>query len=895
MRKKKHKMSKSSQELQYKSLVSLLTGIFLIIIVLLPGIASSQICIGDEVLNIDYTSPAEYEIGGVTVSGVKYLDRNVLIMISGLTVGRKIKIPSDNFRNAINKLWEQGLFEYVNITATDVKEDLVFLNIDLRERPRLSKFTFHGVKKAEADNLREEIVIVGGDVLTENLLTNSRNRIKKYYTKKGYLDADIDLVQTPDTLRANNVILDIYVKRNDRIKIYNIDIQGNSFLSDRQVRKTLKETKEKGNFKPFDNIELLLWEAIKTFAKLQFDSTIVKAEEYINENIKVRIFKSSKFIRDNFEEDKNKIISKYNALGFRDAEIISDTNYRHDEKAINIDIALTEGRRYYFGEIKWIGNTKYTDEVLSSVLRINEGDVYSQDALNTNLSFNPNGSDVSSLYLDDGYLFFQAKPIEVRVENDTIDLEIRIREGKQARINKVLVKGNTKTNDRVIIREIRSRPGQLFSRLDVIRTTRELAQLKFFNPEEIVPDIQPNQMDGTVDIIYSVEETSADQIELSGGWGYGRIIGTLGLSFNNFSLRNVFKKNAWKPVPSGDGQKLSLRLQSYGRGYISYSASFTEPWFGSNKPNSFSVSYYHSLYSNGLSKKDSTRSSLTMDGVTFGLGKRLQWPDDYFSLFQSINLQVYNLNQYRTIFSFGDGSGQYNNINYMISLSRNSIDAPIFPRSGSEVSLSLEVTPPYSAFSNKDYDNLSPKEKYKWIEYNKWKFKGNFYTRLVGNLVLSTRTQFGFLFAYNKDIGVTSFERFYLGGDGLSGNNNLDGRELIGMRGYGNETITPGYYLNTNIGGTIYSKYNLELRYPLSLSPSATIYALAFLEAGNSWINFANFNPFKVYRSAGFGMRVFLPMFGVLGLDWGYGFDPVPGIPGANKGQFHFSINQSID
>ena len=855
----------------------------------------SQISIGDEVLDIDYTDPVEYEIGGVTVSGIKHLDQNVLIMISGLTVGQKIKIPSDKFRNAITKLWEQGLFEYVKITATDVQDNMVFLNIELRERPRLSKFSFHGVKKAEADNLREEIVIVRGDVLTENLLNNTRNRIINYYTKKGYLDAEIELIQSPDTLRANNVILDIYVKKNDRIKIYNIDVKGNYHLTDQQVLRALKETKEKGNFKPFDKIEVLLWDAIKTFAKLQFDSTIVLAEEYINENIKIRIFKGSKFIRENFEEDKIKLINKYNAQGFRDAVIVSDSIYRHDEKTINIDINIVEGNRYYFGEINWVGNTKYTNEFLTTILKINKGDIYNQEALNTNLSFNPSGFDVSSLYLDDGYLFFQANPVEVRVENDTIDLEIRIREGKQARINKVLVRGNTKTNDRVIIREIRSRPGQLFSRSDVIRTTRELAQLKYFNPEKIEPDIQPNQLDGTVDIIYSVEETSADQIELSGGWGYGRIIGTLGLSFNNFSLRNFFKPGAWKPIPSGDGQKLSLRLQSYGRGYISYSVSFTEPWLGGKKPNSFSVSYYHSLYSNGLSKNNPGRSSFTIDGVSFGLGKRLQWPDDFFSLYQSINLQVYDLNNYRTIFSFGDGSGHYNNINYLITLARNSIDAPIFPRSGSEVSLSLEVTPPYSAFSDKNYAIMDPKDKYKWIEYHKWKIKANFYTKLVGNLVLSTRTQFGFLGSYNQDIGVTPFERFYLGGDGLSGYNNLDGRELIGMRGYGNETITPGYYMNTNIGGTIYSKYTLELRYPLSLNPSATIYALTFLEAGNSWINFANFNPFKVYRSAGFGMRVFLPMFGVLGLDWGYGFDPVPGIPGANKGQFHFSINQSID
>ncbi|MCF8367254.1 MAG: BamA/TamA family outer membrane protein, partial [Bacteroidales bacterium] len=744
-------------------------------------------------------------------------------------------------------------------------------------------------------NLRDEIKIVRGDVVTDNLITTAKNRIVSYYTKKGYLNAVIDIIQTADTSKANNVILTFNIDKNDRIRIYDINIKGNHFLTDQQIQKALKKTKEKGAFKPFDDIELLIWNSVNAALKLNFDTIPVVANDYINENIKIRIFKSSKYIEDDFEADKQALIDKYNAQGYRDAKIISDSIYRHDEKTINIDINLDEGKRYYFGNITWVGNTKYTDEFLNSVLRIKKGDIYNKEALNTNLSFNPSGIDVSSLYLDDGYLFFQAVPMEINVENDTITMEIRIREGKQARINKVMVRGNTKTNDRVIIRELRSRPGQLFSRTDIIRTTRELAQLRYFNPETIEPDIQPNPVDGTVDIIYAVEETSADQIELSGGWGYGRIIGTLGLSFNNFSLRNFFNSKAWRPIPSGDGQKLSLRLQSYGKGYISYSVSFTEPWLGGKKPNAFSVSYYHSLYSNGYSKNNPLRSSFTIDGITFGLGKRLRWPDDFFSLYQAINLQVYNLQNYSTIFPVGDGNGKYNNFNYSIVLSRNSVDAPIFARSGSEVSLSLELTPPYSAFDDKNYASISENEKYKWIEYHKWKIKANFYTKLIGNLVLSTRTQFGFLGSYSQQLGVTPFERFYLGGDGLSGYNNLDGRELIGMRGYGNETITPNYYLNSNLGGSIYAKYTFEFRYPLSLNPSATIYALTFLEAGNSWANFANFNPFKVYRSAGFGLRVFLPMFGILGLDWGYGFDEVPGIPSANQGQFHFSINQSID
>jgi len=447
----------------------------------------------------------------------------------------------------------------------------------------------------------------------------------------------------------------------------------------------------------------------------------------------------------------------------------------------------------------------------------------------------------------------------------------------------------------VIIRELRTKPGQLVNRSDIIRTTRELAQLRYFNPETINPVPMPNPADGTVDIEYEVEETSADQVELSGGWGYGKVIGTVGVSFNNFSINNIFKKYAWRPVPSGDGQKLSLRLQSYGRGYISYNMSFTEPWLGGKKPNSFTVSYFHSLYSNGFPKDDIGRQSFLLDGLVFSLGKRLTWPDDFFTLVQSVSLQWYKLNNYTSVFSFGTGTGNYNNFAYIVTLARNSIDAPIFPRSGSEISLTMEVTPPYSWFNNTNYELLSDTEKYKWVEYHKWYFKAYLYKKIAGNLVAALKFRYGFLGTYNRVIGVTPFERFYLGGDGLSGYNNMDGREIIGFRGYANESLTPKYYEDHNQGATIYSRNTLELRYPVSLNPSATIYALAFLETGNSWSDFESFNPFSLYRAAGFGIRVFLPMFGLLGLDWGYGIDPVPGLPNANGGQFHFSINSSID
>jgi outer membrane protein insertion porin family len=855
----------------------------------------SQVFIGDQNV-VDYSKPREYEIGGITVTGVEYLDKSVLVMLTGLNIGEKVEIPGEKITDAIKKLWEQGLFEDIRISVSEFQGKQVFLEMYLKERPRLSFFTIKGVNKTEADNIREKIKITRGDVVTESMLMNVNHQIKEHFREKGFLDASVDIVQSKDTARANNVVLDINIAKNSRIRILKIYPEGNTYLTDQKIKNTLKETKEKGIFTPLNDLEVPIIQSVGHLFKLDLQGIVDDFREHLNKNVKIRIFKASKFIEDKYEEDLDNLIAKYNSKGYRDAIILGDSIYRNpDGRTISIKVFLDEGNQYYFRNITWIGNTIYTAEQLTRVLKISKGDVYNRKLLETNLTFNPNETDVSSLYLDRGYLFFDAQPVEIAVENDSIDLEIRIREGKQARINKVSVSGNTKTNDHVVIREIRTRPGQLFSRSEIIRTTRELAQLKYFDPEKLNPVPTPNPVDGTVDIVYQVEETSADQIELSGGWGYNRIIGTLGLSFNNFSIRNFFKWDQWKPVPSGDGQKLSLRLQSYGKGYFNYSVSFTEPWLGGKKPTSFSVTYWHSLYSNGVPKTDPKRSSFKIDGVQLGLGKRLKWPDDYFSLYHTIQLQWYDLYQYSQIFAFSSGTGKYNNFSYGITLGRSSINQPIYPRSGSDVSVSVELTPPYSIFWPKDYSMMSEEEKYKWIEYHKWKFSATFFTEIFEKGVIMTRAKFGFLGAYNQEIGVTPFERFYLGGDGLSGYNNLDGREIIGMRGYGNETITPNYYKDKNIGGTIFSKYTLEFRYPLSLNPSATIYGLAFLEGGNSWLGFADFNPFMIYRSAGFGVRVFLPMFGILGLDWGYGFDEVPGIPSANGSQFHFSINQSID
>lgn len=869
--------------------------ICLIAFVSIAPAIKSQVLIGSELPEIDYTKPVTYTIGGVTVSGVEYLDHGVIIVLSGLSVGDRIEIPGDRIKNAIEKLWQQGLFENISISATRIDGEMIFLNLSMKERPRMSRFSFKGVRKSEADDLREKINLVRNDVVTEHLIIRTENIIKKHFSDKGYLNAEAEIAQVRDTSGMNQVELIIAIDKKSRIRIESIKFHDNTAISDKKAKRQFKETKERGVLKPFDSMDTMLISMVRSAAKLDIIELGQSVADAFSEDVSPRIFKSSKLIEDDFEKDKLNLISKYNELGFRDARILSDSVYKTGKNTVAIDIHLTEGPKYFFGDIRWIGNTKFDSETLSAVLGIKRGDVYNQKVLETNLSFNPQGLDVSSLYLDDGYLFFRVTPVEIRIENDTIDLEMRVFEGKQATINRVSIKGNTRTNDHVVLRELKTQPGQLFNRSDIIRSTRDLAQLRYFNAEKINPVPIPNQDDGTVDLIYEVEETSADQVELSGGWGYGRIIGTLGLSFNNFSTRNLFKAKAWRPVPGGDGQKLSLRLQSFGQGYISYSASFTEPWLGGKKPNSLTLSYYHSLFSNGLSKKNADFASFKIDGFSVQLGKRLQWPDDYFILIQSLNLQRYVLNNYGQIFSFGTGSGEYNSISYGITFGRKSVDQPIYPRTGSDFTLALTATPPYSLFSNRDYKNMSDEKKYKWMEYHKWNLNTSWYQAVVGDLVLSIRSRYGFLGLYNRDIGVTPFERFFLGGDGLSGYNNLDGREIIAFRGYSNESMTPDYYFNRNVGATIYNKNTLEVRYPLSLNPSATIYVLGFAEAGNAWRKFGEFNPFDLKRSAGVGVRVFLPMFGLLGLDWGYGFDQIPGIPSANKGQFHFSINQSID
>ncbi|MCX6245765.1 MAG: outer membrane protein assembly factor BamA [Bacteroidetes bacterium] len=845
-------------------------------------------------ITIDYSSPKEYIIAGITVTGIKYLDNNVLIMLSGLSIGDKVKVPGDKISQAVRKLWEQGLFEDVKISIAQIVGDQLYLNIALKERPRMSKFSFEGIKKSDADNIREKIHLVKGDYVTDNLIMRTSNIIRKYYTDKGYLNADVDIIAKKDSGGSNEVTLNINIQRKGKVKVYNITIHGNKNLTTEQIKGALKKTKEKGMFNPMNDIDKMIWQIAKAIIRIDFNEIANIVEMHAFNNIRIRIFKSAKFINEDYEADKIALITKYNNSGFRDARVIRDSISKNPDNTVSIDIWLDEGPKYHFRSISWVGNTKYPDDILNRILRIKKGDVYDQSALESALTYNPNGTDIRSLYMDDGYLFFDVLPVEVNVEKDSIDIEIRMREGKQAVVNKVTVTGNTKTNDHVALRQVQTRPGQMFSRDKLIRSQRELMQLKYFNAEKLTPDVTPNPDDGTVDINYNVEETSADQIELSGGWGYGRIVGTLGLSFNNFSLRNILKFKTWKPIPSGDGQKLGLRFQTYGQGYYSYSVSFTEPWVGGRKPLALSLSYVHSKYSNGVAKSDTNYAYFKIDGFQIGLGTQLKWPDDYFGLYQAINFNRYETHKYTQIFSFGGGNGLYNSISYLISLTRSSIDQEIYPKVGSVITVSCELTPPYSWFrGDVNYDAMPANVKYRTVEFYKWKVKGAWYLNLIGKLVLTTRAQFGVLGAYNNDIGVTPFNRFFLGGDGLTGYNNMDGRELIGFRGYVNNGLTPNY--PNMVGGTVYEKFTFELRYPISLNPSATIYGLTFLEAGHDWLKWRYVNPFDVYRSAGVGIRVFLPMFGLLGLDWGYGIDEVRGIPGINGSQFHFSINSSID
>ncbi|HOD88217.1 MAG TPA: outer membrane protein assembly factor BamA [Bacteroidales bacterium] len=819
---------------------------------------------------IDYSNPKEYEIGGVTISGIQYLDHNVLLYLTGLEIGNKITIPGDDITKAIKILWEQGLFSDVKISMTRQINDVVFLDIYLEERPRLSKFSFTGVKKGEADDIRDLIKLVKGTQITENTILYSEKKIKDYFIDKGFRNVSVNTKQEIDTSLVNSKVLIFEIDKANRVKIENINFIGNENI---------------GEEKKF--YDFYLSQEKRSDWKLRRAMKDTKQKTWYN------IFKSSKMLPQQFEDDKKNIINKYNELGYRDARIISDSIINNPDGTISVNIQIEEGKKYYFRNITWVGNTKYNSELLDRVLGIKKGDVYNHKLLNERLLYDPAG--VMSIYQDNSYLFSNINPVEILVENDSIDIEMRIYEGKQARINRVDISGNTRTNDHVIVREIRTRPGSLYKRSEVQRTIRELAQLGYFDPEKLNVDFQPDPVNGTVDLEYLVEEKSTDQIELSGGYGGGIIVGTLGLTFNNFSLRNIFNAKAYHPLPSGDGQRLALRVQASGLWYQNYSFSFIEPWFGGKKPNSFTTSAYHSVMSNP-SFQDTTTYYFKVTGVGFGLGQRLRVPDDYFTLYNELSFKHYNLKDYPNPGFALYRTGRSNNISFKTILGRSSSGPnPIFPTTGSNFSLSVELTPPYSLLNGKDYSaNMTPQERYKWIEYHKYKFSGQWFTTLAGSrdgssraLVLMSKFEFGMLAMYNKEVGPSPFEAFQVGGDGLYGYN-LYGLETIGLRGYANNSLTP------NNGGNIYDKFTLELRYPLSLAPTATLYMIGFIEAGNAWFASENFDPFDLKRAAGVGVRFFMPMIGMLGVDWGYGFDELSGSAGANGSQFHFVIGQQF-
>jgi outer membrane protein insertion porin family len=829
------------------------------LIALIYRIASGEIT--DTTKIIDYSNPKEYTVDTVIITGVSFIDKTVLANMSGFDRGSKITLPGDDIKNIIVKYWEQGLFEDVQVSATMLPENKVALNIYLKERPRLSTINIEGVGKSDRDDLKEKLNMRPGSQVTENILNNIKTIIKKFYAEKGFYNTQVNITQKVDTARSNRVALKINITKNKRVKIKDIYIAGNKEIPERKLLSSMKKTKKRD------------W----------------------------KFWNSSKFIEAEYKADKIKLIDFYNEKGFRDAKILSDSLSFISNKRVKLYLNVYEGDKYYFRNVAWIGNTKYPSEILDKVLGIKKGAIFNQKYLDKRLSSDEDA--VSSLYMDNGYLFFNVDPVEVAVDHDSIDFEMRIREGDQATLNNILISGNTKTNEHVVRRELRTYPGELFSRSDLIRSVREIANLGHFEPEKIDPGVIPNQGNGTVDLNYKLVERANDQLEVSGGWGMGRFIGTVGVKFNNFSYRNFFDLKEWRPVPSGDGQSLALRLQSNGTYYRTYSISFADPWFGGKKPLSLSASLYYSrLTSSSTSIYDTNPDRYMKNtGLSLGLGKRLKWPDDYFQIYYGINFERYNLKKW-SFPIISDGS--MNNFNFTITLGRNSQDQPIYPRVGSNYSLSLQFTPPYSFFNNKNYNNpdLKPEERFGWLEYHKWHFKSENYLSLVGNLVLMTRANFGFLGRYTKAVGYSPIGRFQLGGSGMATFSYTD-VEIISLRGYEDASLEPNVDVNNNLlpagvsgygGGNLYDKFTAEVRYPVILKEQSTIYGLVFAEAGNSWNKFEYFNPFNVKRSVGLGVRVFLPMFGLLGFDWGYGFDPAYGRTEKSGGQFHFTMGQNF-
>ena len=803
--------------------------------------------------DVNFRKVNTYMLGGISVKGNQQFSDQSITVFSELTVGQPIKIPGDKLTAAIKKLWNSKLFSNVDVYVTQIDDNTIYLEFEVQELTKISSVTVEGVRKNKSEELIKETEFKKGAMLTENLLTTTKNYIKKKYVDKGFLKTKVTINTKVDTTDNNAEKALILIDKGSKVKIKNLRFHGNEKFTNKKLAKYLKKTKQKKFY---------------------------------------RFWKASKYIEEEYDADLERLVEKYQEKGYRDAQVLKDSISWNDDNTINLDITVNEGNKYYFGGIEFLGNTVYSDTILQQFIGLEKGDVYNGKLLNERIKGDgtPNSQDITNYYLNNGYLFSSIIPVETRVKNDTIDIQIRIREGEPATLRKITLVGNEITNDYVLLREMYTLPGQLFSREDIIRTIREVGQLPYIDPESIVPDVIPNQADKTVDIEYSVVEKGASQIELQGGFGGNTFIGTLGLSFSNFSIKNLFKGSEYKPVPRGDGQSVALRAQA-SRFSNSYSLSFTEPWFGGKKPKSLSLSIYSSsqFSYNYQTRKVDKNQKLNIIGATIALSQRLKWPDDYFTLSTAISYQRFNLDNF-FLGTFGFNNGISNNLSLGLNFGRSSAGYnPIFPTLGSTFNIGAKITPPYSLFDkDKDYDNMTSAERFKLLEYYKLNFSGKWYSTIMGKpqheLVLMSNVEFGFLGAYNNELGVSPFERFYLGGDGLA-SGQFDGRTTVGLRGYENNS------LSSNVGSTIYNKFALELRYPITLKPTASIYVLGFLEGGKAYDGFDNFQPFDLKRSAGVGIRIHMPAFGLLGIDFAKGFDTDLFTPGQSV---HFIIGQQF-
>ena len=837
---------------------------------------------------IEYTLQRKtYEIAGITVSGAESYEDFVLIGFSGLAVGDKIEVPGDQITKSIRRFWKQGLFSDVKIEATKIEGNKIWLNIALKQRPRVSEVIYNGIKKSDKEDLEIKVGISKGSQMTPNLADRAETMVKKFYAEKGYYHTQVNVRQYKDESLPGYVKVEINVDRKEKTKINAIYITGNEALNHNKINHAMKKT---------------------------------------NDNNIINFFRTKKFVQEEYEKDKQAVIEKYNEIGYRDAYIVADSVVTCPTDSTKVDIYMTinEGKKYFFRNIQWVGNTVYPYETLNMVLGIKKGDIFNQKELNKRL--NEDDDAVSKMYTDQGYLFFNVDPVEVKIDGDSIDFEMRMYEGKPATINEVNIVGNTRVYEHVVRRELYTKPGQLYSQSDIMRSLRELAQMGHFDQEKIVPDIQPNPEDGTVDITYQLETKSSDQIEFSLGWGASGLVGTIGLKFTNFAIQNLFNKKAYRIVPQGEGQTFPVNARINGVYYNSASISFLEPWLGGKRPNSLSINayfasqtgyseryldaynnlysaysgYYNNYYGYGYNNdyyqqlqetEADTDQYLRTFGAAIGYGKRLHWPDDFFTFYGELSYQLYMMKNWRYLL-LTDGFSH--NLALTLNLSRNSIDNPIYTRRGSQFSLSLKITPPWSLMNKKDYSKMTNEERYNLLEYHKWKFTGKVFTPLTkdSKLVLMTRAEFGYLGHYNK-YAKSPFESFYMGGDGMSSYSSYS-TDYISMRGYEAGSLTPYDAVTGRNLGYVYNKYTLELRYPISLEQNATIWVLGFAEAGNCWADIKDFNPFDLKRSLGVGVRIFLPMFGLMGIDWGYGFDPINGSNSMSGSNFHFILGQEL-